>query len=398
MITKNIVQKKIWKLDLELYQYYKTTDPNAKLSKSDLSFELFGYYLDKNDEDLHYNRRNKDILNELTTRDIDWEKINTIYRYPHLALSRDKMIALKDKYNIKVIRDSSKADISVVSEKTFENLILHNHYGKTYTKQLFLNKMEQGFRNLLNPDAIIAMEDCLDMMNDDDYVYMNSSYGSWNNSSQFMKSPLEYIVRDTSDPTSLFHGAESGLTYVNNTMWASYNSIVRSKNILVSDIYVNEVCSEDSVTLNWELYNNIDAMLQATMDDRNVAMVMMSNCNIETSKTALGLIFFHHGELMKSSKTWNQVAFKTLRKQFDHYSISGWNSGHTSTYSSLTQKLIEDDSLNENAMEHICDLVFQKVITNSIGMGLENSVFEMKRSDMRLKPEFINKLKKEYAL
>lgn len=386
-----MIGKKIWKLDLELYRHYDTTDVNARLTDSDLTFKFYGYYLDG------YQSAPDPVkmLNSLTTKNIDWSKINTIYRYPHLALSRDKMIALKDKYNIKIIRDSGAADLSVVSEKTFEKLINYNYYNKVFSKQLFLEKMDEGFANMLEPEALTSMNNYLGMMSDEDYIQMSGNYSSWNNSLAFSKSPLEYLVRDSSNTIGFFKGIEDGLTYVKKEDWESFNSISNTNRVLVSDVYVNEICSEDSITLDWELYNNVSSMLEATREDRDVAMVMMSNCNIETSKTALGLLFYHHGELMKSSKTWNQVAFKTLRKQFDHYSISGWNSGHTSTYSNLTKKLVDDDSLTEEAMEHICDLAFQKVICNSIGMGIDGSAFELKRSDIRMKPEYLEKVKIE---
>ena len=60
-----------------------------------------------------------------------------------------------------------------------------------------------------------------------------------------------------------------------------------------------------------------------------------------TSKTYLGLLFFHYLEHLKHIKTWNQVGFKTLRQDFEKYMVGGWNSGHTSRYTQLITMLAE---------------------------------------------------------
>ena len=46
----------------------------------------------------------------------------TLYRYPKLSLPRVKLDGLKDKYNIKVVRDQHKANYSIVSNKLIDSL------------------------------------------------------------------------------------------------------------------------------------------------------------------------------------------------------------------------------------------------------------------------------------
>ena len=67
-------------------------------------------------------------MNITVNNNIDWNTISTVYRHPKITLSRDKLSCLKDKYNIKVIRDKSKADLEIVSEKTFTTYV-SSHYG-----------------------------------------------------------------------------------------------------------------------------------------------------------------------------------------------------------------------------------------------------------------------------
>ena len=174
--------------------------------------------------------------------------------------------------------------------------------------------------------------------------------------------------------------------------WAAIND---PNKVFLSDVYVNEVCSEDSITLDWEQYENIKKMLNATSEDKSVAMTLMANCKIEESKTALGLLFYHYGDHMKGTNIWNQVAFKTLRKQFDHYMIGSWNASHTSTFSQLIQKLAEDNALTQEAMKHVCELVFENVLMSGCGFSTDDCAFEMKLEDVRLTPKYKEKLKKE---
>jgi hypothetical protein len=133
-------------------------------------------------------------------------------------------------------------------------------------------------------------------------------------------------------------------------------------------------------------------MLKSTAEDKTLAMSMMSNCNITESKTYIALLFYHFGEQMKSYKTWNQVAFKTLRKQFDKYMIA-WGSGHTSQYSELIKKLAEDDALTTHAVEHILDLTFKRVVESSSGFNSESSVFKIDRVHVSLNDEYKEKIK-----
>jgi len=387
------MNKKIHTLNIELDDYYATKDVNIQIKKTDISINLFGYYISEYNWNYNQKNSNQDLIDSLVTRDIDWKTINKLYRFPHLSLSRDKLTTLKNKYDVKVVRDMEAADVCVISEKTIMKLTQQNYYGHLFTKTEFIKKLnDPRFVNCFTEESFDFIKCYFDNMDDDEYIYMNDRFQSWELSDTFLKCPLLYFTEGKFKKGS----TEAGLSYVSPSNWVHHQTIFGkdANRTFVSDIYVNEVCSEDSIVIDWEYYNNVKKMLSATNDDQNVAMTLMANCQIEKSKTALGLLFFHYGESMKSSKVWNQVAFKAIRQQFDHYMISGWNSGHTSTFSMLVQKLAADDALTEDAMKHVCELVFERVLMSGCGFTKDECAFEMELKDVRLTQEYKDKLKR----
>ena len=388
------MNKKVHTIEIELDDYYDMKDEQMKVKKNDVHLKLYGYYISK----CKWGSSNgsKEVLESLVKTNIDWTTINKLYRFPHLSLSRDKLTTLKDKYNVKVVRDMNAADVCVISDRTIEKLTTSNYYGNIFTKEKFIKKFnDPKFEDCFTENAFNYILSYFDKLEDDEYIYVNDRFQDWNSSDAFQKSALTYFTQGK------FIGdhAAQGMNYIDVENWENYKQIFgdTSTKVFVEDVYVNEVCSEDSIIIDWECYENIKKMISATTEDQAVAMTLMANCKINESKTTLGLLFYHHGEQLKGTKTWNQVAFKTLRKQFDHYMISGWNSSHTSTFSSLIEKLIKDDALTEESISHICDLVFDKVLKGGCGYNEEDDtcVFEMKRVDVRLKPLYQKKMKEE---
>ena len=78
----------------------------------------------------------------------------TIYRFPKLDLPRQKVDLLKEKYNVKVIRDSKKADVHVVSEKLFEKLFDTVWYTSAPFKNFFSLLENLKENDYLTDDAL----------------------------------------------------------------------------------------------------------------------------------------------------------------------------------------------------------------------------------------------------
>ena len=61
----------------------------------------------------------------------------SIYRFPKLNLPRQKVDLLKDKFNLKVVRNKDKADYHVISHK-FLGSLFHNNWDTAITfKELY---------------------------------------------------------------------------------------------------------------------------------------------------------------------------------------------------------------------------------------------------------------------
>ena len=127
-------------------------------------------------------------------------------------------------------------------------------------------------------------------------------------------------------------------------------------------------------------------------EDLTVGMTMMANCNVAKSKTYLGLLFFHFSDTLRGGPVWNQVAFKTLKKQFDKYVLEN-NHYHANRYSQCLQLLAEDDALTVDAAKHLINLVFKNVINGNTGINSENCVFKMSKASIKLTDEVKAKVK-----
>jgi hypothetical protein len=377
-------KKNIYSLSMNAHQYVDETDPSKiMITKDNFKIELLGRYIQATNG--YYDT--PEVLDNLVTiNSIDLSKINTIYRLPNLALSRDKLNNVKEKYNIKVIRDMHMADLIVISNKTTEKIMKRKWSWALLTKSQF-KKLFNSYTGAVHLEVQAEIDEFLTTkMKDEDMICTYSNNYYHNPSNMFAKSELKILLDDinTRDTQTFVY-----IPLENEKQW---DIIFDSRYKLVSDVYMNQICSEDSIIIDKEMYSRLIEMLKSTAEDKTLAMSMMSNCNITESKTYIALLFYHFGEQMKSYKTWNQVAFKTLRKQFDKYMLA-WGSGHSSQYSELIKKLAEDDALTTHAVEHILDLTFKKVVESSSGFNQDGSVFKIDRVHVSLKDEYKEKIK-----
>lgn len=334
-------------------------------------------------------------LGHLTTKSVDWSTISTMYRHPGITLSRDKLVAVKEKYNVKVIRDKSKADIEIVSEKTYMSL-LNNKYSVSLSSLSDFKLMFYKHKDAFDEEVIEKL--CQIFEDPDrqlDVIALTQRYSYYDSGSYTQECNDLFKEMDTL-PTN-------HLNYISSLNVEAYKHLCNNQSKTVLDTYVNGIASEDSVVINEEIYKKISLMLESVnQDDITMGMTMMANCNIDKSKTSLGLLFFHYMENLKHMKTWNQVGFKSLRKSFDKYMIGGWNSGHTSRYTKLIHTLAEDGALTTNSVESVLDLVFKNVLS-SAGFTTgeaklpdgDTCAFQIERPNVTLSDKYKQKIKTE---
>ncbi len=183
--------------------------------------------------------------------------------------------------------------------------------------------------------------------------------------------------------------------YIEKKNSETFKEIVLGNFSWILDEDANKLMCADSVTLDDEMYIQLKDMIKSgNKEDITVAMTTLANCNIESSKTYIAILFFHYFETFKGTKTYNTVNFKSLGKAFQkYYDNTSYNYGSSVRYENLIKLLVEDNALTKNAMEHVLDLVFEEVVLRSTGLANSKEVFKIERSSISLTANMRNKVK-----
>ena len=316
--------------------------------------------------------------------------IRTLYRYPNLSLSRDKVAFYCQNNDLKVIRNKDAADIRVISEKGIEKLMEY-HWSKKLVTPSKLIKIIENHTAAFETKA--DQLHCISIIKDIDEDEMID---------------IDSITRRFYHADSWEHTISPMLDDIKKSNTKSINWLVLAKNLEMFNEFINptfkwildencnKLMSADSVALDDKSFIQIKDMLKGgTPDDRAVAMNLMCNCDIETSKTYLAMLFFHFGDSMKGTKPWNTVGFKALRKGFQkYYDNTSYSYQHSSRYEKLIGMLIEDNALTVPAMEHVLDLLFEDVVKKATGLNTSKA-FKLERSSISLTPDFRAKVKEK---
>jgi hypothetical protein len=334
----------------------------------------------------------KDKLQNYTKQDFI-DSVDTIYRLPHLTLSRDKLSLFAEECNFKVTRKRDVADVIVIGEKTIEKMIKNSYSGSIDFKTLkSCYSKGKKWKNLTSEDqdymhkTIKLIEDLYgddcEIIHQNSYYYSSTGYGekiseyrsyikSYNTQSQGY---VYYYAKDSYD----------NMSFVKNNM-----------DKVIFDSELNLLCTEDSVTITREEFKNIYSMINSNdKENRSVGMTMMANCNVDKSRTFLCLLFAVCSDDMKNSNVWNQVNFKYLRKEFEYYidiQLSSW--GHA--YSSLIKHMVKDKCLTAWAASLIASVMFKRVLEGHHQVGGKDCVFSLNANDLKLKNEYLVKLVNE---
>lgn len=323
-------------------------------------------------------------LDFMTYDDLHFQNnVDLLYRFPNISLSRDKLTIYSEKSNFKVTRNKDLADIAVVSTKFFDKAI-----ERSWSIPLSKSTMIRFFDDIITydkSDKILNLYNSI-LNEDDDTMYLYSSYYVSTDNTKFKKS-CDII----SDQKARL--ARKYVCYYKH--YDEYNWLVKNSNKLMMDTEVNKLCTADSVTLYKDDFERLEELLKSSdKDNVNVGLTLMANCNVNESKTFLSLLFAFYSENMKSTKVWNQVNFKYLRKVFEEYiNIQPGNWGHA--YDMLIKKLVKDDILTLYASRYVANKMFIGVLQNNFGVGNKDGVFKISEESLQLRPEIAEKLVNE---
>lgn len=356
-------------------------DNNDKKIESYDIYEM-GYYLGSSDQwrEKHVNDTNN-IYNKAKENLPTLFKGNTFYRTAKLSLPREKMNVVNEKYGTKTIRDIKKANWIITSEnyinslidQTWDTLISSDKLIALVKAHLGKNGMDTDQENSLIID--LEKEDCFFIINN----------GYYHNSSKKQPNYLDFFNRiEDLDKSRGYH------TYCPIKCKTEWDYMLNNINDIILDVYLNKLATEDSVIVDTETYNSLCSMFKGNdTENYTLAMEIMANCNVEKSKGFLALLFFRFENKFKEAKAWNHVNFKTIKTRFEKYALQ-YSRSHVSPYNQFIEHLVEEKGLTIFVMEAVLDTVYNQVIKQSFGIDM-NSVFELNRSNLKLKDEYAKK-------
>ena len=122
--------KQLWLIDIDPNKMDKINN-TLIMQNGCLKVKQLGHYIESGDNIGRYrNRTNntkiKEIMNGIgTITSDDLKNANSLFRFPRLSLSRDKVKILQEKFDLKLKRDFHQADYGIVSEKYFDGLFMY---------------------------------------------------------------------------------------------------------------------------------------------------------------------------------------------------------------------------------------------------------------------------------
>ena len=297
-------------------------------------------------------------------------KDKTIYRYPKLSLPRDKVSLLKEKYNVKISRNSDNADVCIISQKYLESLSNYNYSINMPFKEFFNFLKHIIEKNLINSAAYQKLKSHVEVMDKDSIILLNTYY----HSNFFQQNDIYDILYNA--PRYYY--------------WIPTNELNNFKNLskkkLVYDSDILNIIDSELATLGIDQYEDIANMVTSNdRDNRSLALEMISNCNIEQSFELVSFLFYWYYNELKDTNNWNSVNVKSLRLRLKQYENSS-GKAYMATYNRFIQLLHQDNKLTEWNINQTKKLLVEDLLSSYIGNSAK--VFNINPDDITLKSEY----------
>jgi len=314
----------------------------------------------------------------------------TLYRYPKLSLPRVKLDTLKDKYNVRVVRDQKKANYSIVSNKLVASLLTEtwdNYYTKDYLN-LFIETLKKHSDKFIYSDSFIDnIESLYNKLGDTCHVAIKTGY-SYNSSDE-----INIFYDDWNKASRKF--------IEDNNYPGNYSVILENENVnqfreltknrLVLDKCINKICNEDSHIITEDEVVSTTQMLKSGDNDAvSLAVEMLANCNVEECLDKVAFMWTMNYDDIRYANNWNTVNVKALRERLQDITPHNTNYYQIQVYEKLMAELVKEQSLTEWAWKTIRETVHKEVVVR-YGFGKDkNPVFNVSIEDIKLAPEYKN--------
>jgi len=309
-----------------------------------------------------------------------------IYRYPRLDLPRQKVDLLKDKFNCKVIRDVSKADIGIVSMKFFDNLVKREWGNSISYVELYGILSELKNSDLLSDSALIELRD---FMSQTDTTYRVSfKYNKdWSESVPTALKMYEFVEQISQANRKEDRGHDWILPKEN---YDAYDTIINSGVDLIADTDLCAIIDEDLAVLENEKFDEVEKMVTSSdIDNRSLALEMLANSNIEKSFDVVSGIYYWHYDWLKATTNWNTVNVKAFRKRMKSYE-GNHNTQAIYSFNKYLNLLANDRKLSRFAVDSTREKLHKTFLGNLVGPSAD--VFRVDLDSLYINEELTNKI------
>jgi len=318
---------------------------------------------------------------------IDSSKLDnkSIYRYPKLSLPRQKVDLLKERFNLKVVRNKDKADYHVVSMKLLSTMFTFP-WGAHYSyKELWQTFKGWKDKNLLSTSGLEKCRQILEGVDQNAlFVFNNNGYHRY-----FSETKLEKFYDAVRDTYKDIEPPNSRAIVIESTNIQAYKDIFSSNNIIY-DAQLLDIIDEDLAVIDNSQYEQVESMITSSdRDNRNLAVEMIANCNINKSFDVASGLYWWHYHSFKDTDHWNSVNVKAMREQLKGYE-GGHEKGNIYSYNSYIQTLAEDGKLTKFVVDKTRKYLLDNFLSSYVGK--QSQVFTVDLKDLKITDKFKNQI------
>ena len=296
--------------------------------------------------------------------DSDSLKGKTLYRYPKINLSRDKVSSIKQDYGISITRDHKKADYHIISQKYINSKVEQLGYRpRIFTVESVLADIHK---------QTIDMSDVRAAINDHELILFEYQLYGWHSNYEAKFTPR-----------------------LEDWRWGSFmnknaHTLLGCGN-LVLDENINNIISKESPTITEEMFDNLEEMIRTrNEDDINMALNVMANSNYTESVDKIGLLLVTHRSTLSKCKAWNSIGVKAMRSTFSAFNMNLDDYAHG--YNKFFDVLLSKGAMTSFAVRKVKHLIFKRFLNrffdNDPDTGKYTMPFHIKESDLMLAPKY----------
>jgi len=125
------------------------------------------------------------------------------------------------------------------------------------------------------------------------------------------------------------------------------------------------------------------------IENRSLALEMISNCNISKSYDVVSGLYFWNWDWLKSTNNWNTVNVKAFRKRMKQYE-GGHSISSIYSFNKYLNLLEKDNMLTQYAVDKTRKLLHDTLLDSLVGKSAD--VFNITLDDLKIKDRLKNKI------